>query len=140
LEVGPIASEQQSLITLSINGINYGVWDKRSGGEAVAKELKYRPGGMGNEVAYTTLPSPTTVTVSRVMENDRDWEFFRNIAQVAGRLGASVSEQPLDNDGNPWGNPVVYSGIYLGVKQGNVDWTSDNPRMIEIDVSVVSIA
>lgn len=134
-----ISTEQQSLVSLTINTQNFGIWDKRSGGDGVSKEIKYRPGGMGPEETFTSLPSYTTVTLSRVMEFSRDWELFRAYEQQAGKLGASISEQPLDASGNPYGNPIVWQGRFLGFKPGNVDSTSDAVRMIEVDIAVITM-
>lgn len=138
MEVSSTATEQQSQITLTVNTQNFGVWDKMSGGDGVSKEVKYRPGGMGPEITFTSLPSYTTVTVSRVMDYSRDWELAKAYEQQAGKLGASITEQPLDSSGNPYGNPRVLAGRFLGFKFGNADSTSDAVRMIECDISIVT--
>lgn len=140
MEVSSIAVEMQSLVSLTVNVANLGVWDTFSGGDVVSKEVKHRPGGMGPEVTYTSLPSPTTVTVSRVLEYERDWETFRAYNAVAGKVGASVTQQPLDSAGNPYGNPIVWSGRFLGFKAGKVDSNSDNVRMIECDIAVTTVS
>lgn len=134
------ATEQNYLLTLVVNGKSLGTFDSFSGGDASAKSVKHRPGGMGPEKSYASLPSYTDLTISRVLEPSRDWELVRQLTQIAGRVDASMTEQPLDADGNPWGSPKVYTGQFLGVKPGKVDSTSDALRMFEVDMSVDVIA
>lgn len=134
------ASEQNYLVTVVVNGTALGVFDSWSGGDAVAKSNKHRAGGMGPEKAYASLPSYTDMTVSRVLEPARDWELVRSLKNLAGDVNASVTIQPLDADGNTWGKPKVYSGMFLGVKDGKVDSTSDAIKMFELDISCTVIA
>jgi hypothetical protein len=134
------ASEQNFLLTVVVDGQSLGTFDSFSGGDATAKSIKHRPGGMGPEVNYASLPVFSALTVSRVLEPARDWELIRTLNQKAGRVNASMTEQPLDADGNPWGNPKVYSGAFRGVKPGKVDSTSDNLRMFEVDLDVSVIS
>lgn len=135
------ATEQMALVTAVVDGQSLGVFDTRQGGDNVGTEVKHRPGGMGPEKSYTSLSSPTTVTVTRVFENERDFELFRRLQAIAGRNHpGSVTEQPLDGDGNAYGQPLTYSGTFLGVKWGNVDSNSSTARMAELDFSVLTIA
>ena len=134
------ATELQALVTAVVDGQPLGVFDKRTGGDMAATESKYRPGGMGPEKSYTSLPSAASLTVSRVFENERDVELMRALQAKAGRVSGSVSEQPLDADGNAYGAPITFSGLFLGVKWGNMDSTSNTPRQVELDFSITTIA
>jgi hypothetical protein len=134
------ATEQNYLITVVVNGQALGVFDTFSGGDAAAPSVQHRPGGMGPQVSYATLAKFSPITVSRVLEPARDWELLRSLTQIGGRVDASMTEQPLDADGNPFGAPKTYTGQFLGVKSGKVDSTSDALRMFEIDMSCDVIA
>lgn len=135
------STEMESLVTAVVDGQSIGVFDTRQGGDNVGTEVKHRPGGMGPEKTYVSLSSPTTVTISRVFENARDFELFRRLQAIAGRnRPGSVTEQPLDGDGNAYGQPLTYSGGFLGVKWGNVDSNSSTARMAELDFSIQTIA
>lgn len=127
-------------VTVIIDGQTIGVFDTFNGGDAIATSTKHRPGGMGEEKDYASLPSYSDITVSRVYERERDHELLRSLTRKAGRVPWSITEQPLDASGNAWGAPTVYSGRFLGVKRGDVDSTSGEPRMCELDGSVTSVA
>lgn len=136
-----MAIESQSLITVHVVGVgDLGVFDKKTGGDTQAPTAKHRPGGMGPEKAYRTLPTYSDITVSRVLERDRDWELVRTLKGKAGNAMMTITEQPLDDDGNAWGSPQTYQGRLTNVKPGQVDSTSQNVRMFEIDCSVQTIS
>lgn len=140
MAVQPVGTEQNFLLTIVVDGQVLGTFDSYSGGDPAAKSVKHRPGGMGPEKSYATLPSYSDITASRVLEPQRDWELIRQLTQKAGRVDASMTEQPLDADGNVWGNPKTFAGTFLGLKPGKADSTSDAVRMVELDMSVVTIS
>jgi hypothetical protein len=129
-----LSSKQQFLITVVVDGISIGVFDTHSGGDSQAKGNKHRPGGMGDEVSYASLPSYSDLKVTRVYERNRDHELIRTLSAKSGLKPASMTEQPLDADGNAWGKPTVYTGRFLGLSRGDTDST------FELDIEVTSIA
>lgn len=131
-------TDQSYLVTVVMNGTNVGVFDTWSGGDAVAKSNKHRPGGMGDEVAYASLPSFTDMTVGRVLEADRDWDLVGLITQYGGRVPGSITIQPLDADGNAYNSSRTATGVFLGVKGLKADSTSDAIQMYELDFAVTS--
>lgn len=132
-------SEQQWLATLNVNGVDYGIFDKFTGGDVSAAANKHRPGGMGPEVTYLALPTYTDVSLTKVYETQRDHDRVAQLHDLVGRALASVTLQPLDDQGNPWGNPRVYQGRLIGVKDGGTDSMSNAARMFEVDISVETI-
>lgn len=103
--------QDQWLITVSVDGSNLGTFDKCDGGDIDSSETKYMPGGMAPEKVLGGVATVSNVTVTRLFEADRDSEVARALASRAGRASMSVSKQPLDVDGNPFGSPTVYTGI-----------------------------
>ena len=132
-------SEQQWLATLNVNGVDYGIFDKFTGGDVSAAANKHRPGGMGPEVTYLALPTYTDVSLTKVYETQRDHDRVAALHDKVGRALASVTLQPLDDQGNPWGNPRVYQGRLIGVKDGGTDSMSNAARMFEVDISVETV-
>jgi len=137
-----MGSENQFLTTLHVDALgNLGVYDKKVGGDSSASPKLYRPGGMGPPVAYPVLPVPTTITLTRVYDLTRgDQTIVAQLKQQSGRSGATVTEQPLDQNGNAFGPQTTYRGILGSVKGGDVDSNSDNQRLYMVDVIVTSIA
>lgn len=134
------ALEQQALISAVVDGQALGVFNTRQGGDNVATAVKNRPGGMGPEKAYMALPVIADVTISRVAENERDWALMATLQAKAGRVAGSVTEQALDADGNAYGSPVTWQGIFLGLKWGNVDSNSTTARLYELSFAITGIA
>ena len=132
-------SEQQWLATLNVNGVDYGIFDKFTGGDVSAAANKHRPGGMGPEVTYLALPTYTDFSLTKVYETQRDHDRVAALHDKVGRALASVTLQPLDDQGNPWGNPRVYQGRLIGVKDGGTDSMSNAARMFEVDISVETV-
>lgn len=133
-------SEQQWLVSLTVDGEDYGVFDSFTGGDVVAPTVKHRPGGMGPEVTYNSLPAFSDVVVGRVYQTNRDHALINKLHAKAGRKAASVTLQPLDNDGHPWGVARVYQGRLISIKDGKTDSNSNAPRMFEVDIAVETIA
>jgi len=134
-----MSTKQQYLYTVTVDGQVIGVFDTMTGGDALAPSAKHRPGGMGPEKSFAALASYSTVTVSRVYERERDHALLKQLTGKAGLVKGSVSEQPLGSDGKAWGKPTIYAGRFLGVKRGDGDSTSSDPRMFELDIDPVTV-
>lgn len=132
-------SEQQWLATLNVNGVDYGVFDRFSGGDVSAAVNKHRPGGMGPEITYLSLPSYSDVSLTKVYETQRDHDRVATLHTLVGKALASVTLQPLDDNGNPWGTPRTYQGRLVSVKDGGTDSMSNAARMFEIDIAVETV-
>lgn len=133
-------TEQSELLSVVVNNQPLGVFDTKTGGDALAKDIKHRPGGMGPELPYTSLPTYSTMTLSRVYQANRDHELVRSLIPLAGRVAASVTIQPLDAEGNAYGQARTASGWFLGVREPKIDSTSDAVQMYDIEMSVVAYA
>jgi hypothetical protein len=136
-----MSTEQQFLVTVQVDGYgDLGIFDKRSGGDSTIAVAKHRPGGMGPEKSYTTLPTYSAITISRVYERVRDHEVIRRLRNLAGNTLVTISEQPLDGSGNAWGSPTVWRGRLGNVKAGPVDSTSSAVRMFELDMDPETVS
>lgn len=133
-------TEQSELVTVVVDGQTLGVFDTWSGGDSAAKSVMHRPGGMGPQRSYVTLPTYSEVTVGRVLELDRDWELIRSLVPKAGRTLGSVTIQPLDADGNAYGSSRTASGRFLGVKGIKGDSNSENIQTFDLEFAVESWA
>jgi len=132
-------SEQQWLATLNVGGTDYGIFDKFSGGDVTATANKHRPGGMGPEITYLSLPSYSDITLTKVYETQKDHARISDLHNAVGRQLATVTLQPLDDSGAPWGTPRTYQGRIIAVKDGGTDSTSNAARMFEVDISVETV-
>lgn len=135
-----MSTAQQSLVTVAVDGDSLGTYDTRSGGESTAEITKHRPGGMGPEKSYPALRGTGDVTVTRVYERGSVMEIAARLRARVGRAPMSVSEQPLDADGLPWGKPTVWTGLLSSVDTGEVDSNSNEPRMLTLVCSSEDVA
>jgi hypothetical protein len=134
-----MATQQQSLISVTVDGAPLGIFDTLSGGATTADATKRRAGG-GQLKSYAALPDTDDLTVSRDYDRERDHEKLRELRRRVGRAPVSVSEQPLDDDGAPWGKPTTYTGRLTGVNPGDADSNSGDVRMLELTIQVTEVA
>lgn len=113
-------------------------FDKFEGGDATAKETKYRPGnGTEDELTLGGSNSISNITVTAIMTNGMylwvPWMIGQN-----GRATMYVNKQPLDTNGSPFGKPLAYKGILQGVNPPKTDSTSDAAGMLGLVQSTVT--
>jgi hypothetical protein len=122
-------------VRVSLDGQKLGVWDKKSGGEVDSDEYKYKPGGMEPHVSLGGSRTTGNVILARLYRLGRDHLIAQRLINRVGRGRVVVNQQPLDVEGNVFGNPVVYQGILKRVTVPEVDSESTDPAMIEIEVT-----
>lgn len=131
-----MSTAQMNQITVMVDGEPLGVFASRSGGETTAEVPKSRPGGMQPEETYPSLPTTGDVTVTRTNKRERptgsDHDLARRLRSRVGLAPMSVSEQPLDANGIPWGKPTVWTGTLSGVNGGDADANSNEVRPLEL--------
>src|SRR3972149_1689660 len=138
--VGPTRQDTQR-VTLQIrnpdNGqlINFGVYDKKSGGAVDTDIYKYKPGGMAEQVSLGGSPNIDDITISRLYRHERDHSGLQRLINWVGRAKCTVSQHILDIDGNVFGSPIVWIGILKTVTPPDHDSESTDPAMIELVVS-----
>ena len=132
-------SEQQWLATLTVGTLVI-VFDKFSGGDVSAPVNKHRPGGMGPEISYASLPVYSDVILTKVYETQLDHDNVATLHNLVGNAQATVTLQPLDDTGATWGKARTYSGRLTAVKDGGTDSNSNAARMLEVDIAVETVA
>ena len=127
--------QDQYSVTVIIDGVNTGIWDKMSGGEMDSEEVKYRPGGMAEQISLGGSRQIGNVTVSRLYDLDRDHPTIKTWMNRAGKAQVSVSKQTLVSDGNAYGAPLVYNGVLKTVTPPEHDSESSDAAMVELEIS-----
>lgn len=120
--------------TCTIDGRPMGIWDTLDGGESDSEETKYKPGGMQPEVSLGGSRSIGNLTLARLLGRE-DWDFMHSLMNRTGVAKVTVSRQPLDTDGNPFGRALTYRGTLKTVTPGATDSTSSDAQTWEIVVS-----
>ncbi len=132
-----MSTQHHSLVTVTVDGQPLGVFESRTGGESTAEVSKYRPGGMQKQKSRKGQGEVGDVTVTRSWERERDADLERRLRPRVGRADVIVNDQPLDDDGAPWGKPTTWTGTLSSVTGGDSDANSNDAKPFEL-VAVIT--
>jgi hypothetical protein len=135
-----MSTAQNYLVTVTVDGRPVGTFDTLSGGEVSADVGKHRPGGMVGETSHPALPTYGDVTVSRELDRQRDVELYRSLLPRCGRAPVSISKQPLDENGAPWGRPFTYTGRLNTMTDPDVDSNDSSVSMWQMTAVITARA
>lgn len=116
--------------------INYGVWDKMSGGAVDSNETKYMPGGMAPPISLGGTKTVDNVVVSRLYRLGRDHDVIQQIIDSVGKSQMVVTKQPLDLNGVSYGRPIVYQGTLKRCTPPEVDSEASGAGLVELEMTV----
>lgn len=137
--MGDGSRQDQYRVTVVIDGEDTGVWDKVSGFMTDSEDSKYRPGGMAPEIPLGGKVSVENGTLERIYDLNRDHQRVKRWLSKVGKAPVVVNKQPLDVDGNVFGQPLVYQGILKSCQPPEVDSESSDAAMLQIEVSTAAI-
>jgi hypothetical protein len=134
--------EQLFLVTLEVDGTDLGVWDTWAGGDKDTNSVMYRSGGSDTE---ESLGGPTTfgdVTIGRNYRLSRDNGIIGFLLNKCGQATCRVQKQPLDRQYQPYGNPIIGTGILKTVTDPKVDSNNNNAAILSvvIDLNDLTVA
>lgn len=118
------------------NMLDYGTWDKMSGGEVAAGATQYHPGGMAPPISLGGRKTTGNVTVSRLYKLGRDHDVVDQILSSVGKSKMIITKQPLNIEGVRYGNPITYKGILDRCTPPEVDSESESAGMLELEMVV----
>jgi hypothetical protein len=124
--------------TVTLNGENMGVFDKKTGGKVTSSVTQYLPGGMAPQISLGGTKTTENVTLERLYRLQRDHKKIQKWINAVGKGNLILHQQPLDTDGNAYGTPVVYKGTLMSVSPPDVDSTSTAAAMLSIEVVIDS--
>lgn len=136
-------SAQFWLVTATINGRSWGVFDTHSGGGETADVTKYRPGGLAPQITFPSLSEFDDLTVTRYWDSSRDGALLRSVRGKVGSLSMTVTIQALAKDGSPLAgseNRRTYSGTLSGVTEPESDSTSGDAATFELVMVVEAVS
>lgn len=130
-----MSRQDQYDVSVSLDGRNLGTFDKMTGGNIDSTETKYKPGAMAPQISLGGSIEVGNITVSRLYVLGRDHPLVPLLKQAVGRGSVVVKKQPLDVNANPFGQPVVYTGILKQLTLPEADSESTSAALMEIEVS-----
>lgn len=128
--------ESQRLVTVNVESGAWGTlgdlgtFEVRTGGNATSENTGYHPGGMGEFVQLGGQQTTEDVTVNRVLIRERDRPLIGPLLAARGRAKVTVGDSLLDKSKNPYGAPVVWTGILGDVTYPDADAESSDPARL----------
>jgi hypothetical protein len=116
--------------------IDYGIWDKKTGGAIDSEERIYYPGAMASAISLGGRKTVSEVVLSRLYRLQRDHDPIQQLIDAAGRSAIEIHQQPMDIHGNVYGSPIVYGGTLKTVTLPEHDSESNDPALLEITCTI----
>jgi len=127
--------KDQHAIHVSVDGVDFGIFDKKTGGEVDSSETTYQPGAMGQRISLGGVQEITALTVDRLFDLDRDGQQVHWLMSRVGKGDMVCSVQPLDVDGNVYGRPMTYKGKLKMVTPPEADSESSDAALISLEMT-----
>jgi hypothetical protein len=128
--------QDQFALTLNVDGHDYGFWDKKTGGELDSDEVKYYPGATDQSVSLGGRLVPGNVTLQRLYDRVDDHPHIGLLLGQVGKKQATITQRPLDSDGNLMGARIVWNGTLKRVLIPDVDSEATGAALLEIEITV----
>lgn len=124
------------VVRLTVNGVSFGVWDKKSGGELDSESTLYYPGNMRDAQDLGGRATPGAITLSRNYDRVDDHDRVNTYLTGVGKAKCTVGITPLDENGNEHGKTIIWNGRLKRVSTPDVDSESSSAAMIEVEIVV----
>lgn len=118
---------------------NLGTWENRTGGTGGSDSTKHREGGMGPLKSFGGPQTIDNAVVARRYDLTRDHSKIKALMAARGKALMTIIEQPLDEYGVAFGDPISYKGRLIEVDQGEINANSSDIRMITLTQDTESI-
>ena len=99
-----------------------GAFAQMSGGNPSGDVRRYKEGGDPNDHTSGNPPTRDDVTIGRPWRRTRDHDLALAFDRAVMKSRFTITKQPLDEDFNAWGKPMVYADCLLtGCNHPDVD-------------------
>ncbi len=120
-------------IRLKVNGQDFDVWDKKTGGEIDSEDGKYSPGAMRPPIDLGGQKNTGNVTLERYYDRIDDHSKINILLQAAGSGQVVITQRPMDPDGNEFGPSITYVGRLKRVSPPDTDSESNTAAMLSVE-------
>lgn len=124
------------VLRLTVNGVPFGIWDKKTGGELDSDSTTYYPGGMRAQQDLGGRKTAGNITLQRLYDRIDDHDRINTLLNGAGRAKITITQRPMDEDGNEYGKSITWNGRLKRVLPPDVDSESSAAAIIEIECTV----
>lgn len=121
--------------TLTVDGVYLGAWESKTGGDSDSNTVQWQQAGMGGQISLGGAQITANVVLSRL----EDAEILAQKKWLRSRSGkgvCTITEQPLDDEGVPYGDPDVYQGVLKRAKGSDRNSNANSAAEFECEVEV----
>lgn len=130
-----IAREDMFEVSITVDGRDLGVWEKRSGGAGDSEDTKVRRGGLRGQASIGGPQTRENITAKKLFDLKADAvALYLWLDARRGKGDVTVNNQPLDRDGNSFGDGWTNTGILKQVTPPDVDADSNDAAYLEIEI------
>lgn len=130
-----MSRQDQYAVTASLDGRDLGIFETFTGGEIDSSETTFKLGAMGPRVSLGGSVEPGNVTIGTLFDLSRWQPVIHWIVSRVGKGTLTVKKQPLDVDGNAFGDPLTYTGKLKQCNPPEVDANSGDAAMLELEMT-----
>ena len=134
-----MSRQDQYAVSMTIDNAPTGTWAKLTGGAVTSESTKHRPGAMAEAQSLGGPRSTENVVLSRNYKHARDHVGIVGLLEKVGKGQAVAVKQPLDIDGNAFGDPVIYRGTVIRVTPPDADSEGTDAAMLEVEIEVAGL-
>lgn len=127
--------QNQYRLIVSVDGVNLGVWDDKTGGDSDSNSSQYFLGSMGPRISLGGTPQVSNVVLQR-LEDDAIRPLRKRLLGRSGKAKATVSQQSLDDEGNPVDEPIGWGGRMKRFKVSDVQSQGNAAAQCEMEIEV----
>lgn len=124
------------VIRVVLDGSPLGIWDKKTGGALDSDELKYYPGGMRQAISLGGKKTTDNITLQRLYDRKDDHDKINTLFNAVGRGKLTISQKPMDPDGNEYGRPIIWVGTLKRVFVPDTDSEGNAAALVEIEATI----
>lgn len=124
-------------VSLTVDGVDYGIWDTLTGGEKGSNATSYTPGNMGAPYSLGGTIALGDVTLGRNYRLVRDHDQAMPKLLAAVNTGQCViQQQPLEKNKKAHGRALKRTGLLMTVTPPEVDGNSADAAIVTVSIKL----
>ena len=124
------------VIRLTLDGVSFGIWDKKDGGELDSDSTTYYPGAMKDQQDLGGRATAGNITLQRLYDRVDDHDKINTLLNAVGRGKITITQRPMDENGNEYGKAITWNGRLKRVTPPSVDSESSSAALYEIECTI----
>lgn len=134
-----MSKSSQRMFLARVVGIG-GYFATKGGGAINAAVTKAWDGGSRTPDVITGPPEIDNITVSRPFDPHRDGILLTRLRPKVGVFTTKIAVTPTDRNFAPTAKPTVYDqAVLVGIKEPDVDASSSDPAVFELEFAVSDV-